>query len=542
MLAPWAWLLLGTAAGQQAGRMYEDHPPVTIARCVGGGCTMEATSLTLDANSRWVHGVSCEGERCHNLGSCYSARGSAWNATVCQGAEGCAARCAVEGVNLDSYENTYGVALIPRGVELKFVPEMNSRLYMMSGDDSYRIFKLKNREFAFDVDVSGLPCGLNGAVYFVEMKADGGRSSSNTAGAKFGTGYCDAQCPRDIKFMDGKANVQRQGHCCAEMDVWEANSINEAFTVHPCSIQGPLVCTGTECGDAGEGEGHAGVCNKAGCSFHSSRMAARTFFGPGPDFAIDTAKPMTVVTQWLTSDGTDSGDLSEIRRIYLQSGRVVYNWNATLLSPTAGSAITDSFCGTQRSVFGGPDDFAMKGGLKSMGEALGRGVVLVLSLWHDEAGGSGWLDSAGGEHGAAKSGSAEGPCSQGRAAAQAGPKFQGASVKYTNFMHGEIGTALKYRFMKGDAAEKSQDTAPGPAEGVVSKRSRTGPLAEAAEAGLPSSRGVLALVPCAALAAALAALALRSRPASASAAAAAAASALLPGPGYSALLQPRAAV
>merc|ERR1719397_465840 len=26
-------------------------------------------------------------------------------------------------------------------------------------------------------------------------------------GAKFGTGYCDAQCPHDIKWMDGEANV-----------------------------------------------------------------------------------------------------------------------------------------------------------------------------------------------------------------------------------------------------------------------------------------------------------------------------------------------
>ena len=37
------------------------------------------------------------------------------------------------------------------------------------------------------------------------MDEDGGSSkfSSNTAGAKYGTGYCDSQCPRDIKFIDG---------------------------------------------------------------------------------------------------------------------------------------------------------------------------------------------------------------------------------------------------------------------------------------------------------------------------------------------------
>ena len=38
------------------------------------------------------------------------------------------------------------------------------------------MFKLKNKEFTFDVDASQLPCGLNGALYFVEMDADGGLS------------------------------------------------------------------------------------------------------------------------------------------------------------------------------------------------------------------------------------------------------------------------------------------------------------------------------------------------------------------------------
>ena len=35
------------------------------------------------------------------------------------------------------------------------------------------MYKLKNREFVFDVDVSSLPCGVNGAMYFVQMDADG---------------------------------------------------------------------------------------------------------------------------------------------------------------------------------------------------------------------------------------------------------------------------------------------------------------------------------------------------------------------------------
>ena len=34
---------------------------------------------------------------------------------------------------------------------------------------------------------------------------------------------------------------------------------------------------------------------------------------------------MTVVTQFITSDGTDNGDLVEIRRLYVQDGKVIDN-------------------------------------------------------------------------------------------------------------------------------------------------------------------------------------------------------------------------
>ena len=121
-----------------------------------------------------------------------------------------------------------------------------------------------NQEFTFDVDVSQLPCGLNGALYFSEMDGDGGLSyDTNECGAAFGTGYCDAQCPHDMKWISGEANSEEwtpsdsdenagtghYGSCCAEMDIWEANSITQAYTTHPCSIDNAYKCEGTECGD-----------------------------------------------------------------------------------------------------------------------------------------------------------------------------------------------------------------------------------------------------------------------------------------------------
>ena len=91
---------------------------------------------------------------------------------------------------------------------------MGSRVYLLDDDKTYKIFKLLNQEFTFDVDMSNLPCGINGALYFSQMDADGGMAkySTNKAGAKYGTGYCDAQCPHDLKFINGEVDLPSSQH------------------------------------------------------------------------------------------------------------------------------------------------------------------------------------------------------------------------------------------------------------------------------------------------------------------------------------------
>ena len=42
-------------------------------------------------------------------------------------------------------------------------------------------------------------------------------------------------------------------------------------------------------------------------------------------FKVDTNKKITVVTQFLTDDGTDNGELVEVRRLYVQDGKVIDN-------------------------------------------------------------------------------------------------------------------------------------------------------------------------------------------------------------------------
>lgn len=193
--------LLAVVYGQQVGtQMAENHPQLSIQQCTtGGSCQTLGTSVVLDANWRWTHQTS-------STTNCYT--GNTWDATLCPDGATCAQNCAIDGAD---YAGTYGITTANNALTLKFVTfsqqkNVGSRVYLLANDDTYQLFHLKNQEFTFDVDVSNLPCGLNGALYFAEMDADGGLSKypGNKAGAKYGTGYCDSQCPHDIKFINGE--------------------------------------------------------------------------------------------------------------------------------------------------------------------------------------------------------------------------------------------------------------------------------------------------------------------------------------------------
>lgn len=195
-------LLISLAAAQQVGtEQTETHPKMSWSTCTGqGSCTSKNAEVVIDANWRWLHNTD-------GYDNCYD--GNEWVESICSTATECAEMCAVEGAD---YGTTYGASTSGDALTLKFVTEheygknIGSRFYLMESEDKYQMFDLLGNEFTFDVDLSTLDCGLNGALYFVAMEADGGMASypSNAAGAKYGTGYCDAQCARDLKFVGGK--------------------------------------------------------------------------------------------------------------------------------------------------------------------------------------------------------------------------------------------------------------------------------------------------------------------------------------------------
>ena len=189
-----ASFLVASVAGQQVGTLVpEVHPTMPMQTCVKGGtCTTQATTVVLDANWRWLHDAS--GNNCYT--------GNTWSTTACPDPVTCAKNCALDGAQ---YASTYGITTSGNALTLDFVTGSNvgSRTYLLASSSEYQIFKLLNQEFTFTVDVSNLPCGLNGALYFSQMAANGGASSTNLAGPAYGTGYCDSQCPQDIKFING---------------------------------------------------------------------------------------------------------------------------------------------------------------------------------------------------------------------------------------------------------------------------------------------------------------------------------------------------
>ncbi|PWY91257.1 1,4-beta-D-glucan cellobiohydrolase A precursor cbhA [Aspergillus heteromorphus CBS 117.55] len=438
--------ILTAAGAQQVGTLTEEtHPSLSWQKCTSeGSCTVQNASVVIDANWRWTHSVS-------DSTNCYT--GNTWDATLCPDDVTCATNCALDGAD---YESTYGITTDGDALTLQFVTGSNvgSRLYLMDTEDKgYQTFDLLDAEFTFDVDVSNLPCGLNGALYFTAMDSDGGtaRYPANKAGAKYGTGYCDSQCPRDMKFIDGQANVDgwvpssddantgvgNHGSCCPEMDIWEANKISNALTPHPCDSSEQTMCEGDACGGTYSANRYAGTCDPDGCDFNPYRMGNTSFFGPGK--TIDTASKMTVVTQFITGS---SGNLTEIKRYYVQGDNVIANSNSDV-SGVSGNSITSDFCTAQKKAFGDTDEFAAHGGMSGMGDAMSA-MVLILSLWDDYYSSMEWLDSNYPENATVtEPGVARGTC----ASAVGDPstvesKYGSSSVTFSNIKFGPINSTF----------------------------------------------------------------------------------------------------
>ncbi|KAL4805289.1 concanavalin A-like lectin/glucanase domain-containing protein [Aspergillus unguis] len=420
----------------------EARPLLTTHYCTkADGCIAQNTSVVVDAATHNIHSVT------NPKTSCTTADGTL-DATLCPDKETCAQNCIIEGISdyaangvsasgseltLTMYANGSGngsnsslSSLSPR-VYLVSEENFNINATATQAEDKvlYNSLRLLNQEFTFTVDVSLLPCGMNGALYLSEMAADGGRSALNPAGAAYGTGYCDAQC-YVTPWINGEGNVNGYGSCCNEMDIWEANSRSTGLTPHACVYEGGGVYECEEEEECDSASENTGVCDKWGCGFNPYALGEEAYYGRGADaFEVDTQEPFTVVTQFVTDDNTTEGSLAAIRRLYIQHGQIIQNAVVTVDGAEYNS-ITDSLCDSTSSWF------SSFGGLDGMGKALDRGMVLAMSIWNDAGGYMQWMD-----------GLAEGagPCN----ATEGAPSVieqtvPGTKVVFSDLRWGDIGT------------------------------------------------------------------------------------------------------
>jgi cellulose 1,4-beta-cellobiosidase len=222
------------------------------------------------------------------------------------------------------------------------------------------------------------------------------------------------------------------------MDLWEANSQAQALTPHACNATETKLCTGTACTN----DITAGTCDQGGCDFNPYRLGRQDFYGPG--LTVDTTKPFTVITQFQTQNGRDDGDLITIDRFYKQHGKFILTPSVNVTGMGSWfNWIGDDYCDAEAKAFNGGTNYPYKarGGTKQIGKALGRGMVLVFSIWDDSGSFMQWLDGQTGD--ITQPGNLRGPCSTTSGhPADIQLSNPDAAVTWSNVKFGEIGTTF----------------------------------------------------------------------------------------------------
>jgi hypothetical protein len=280
------------------------------------------------------------------------------------------------------YEDELGVHTDGTSVSQRLVTDYNgrrsigSRLYLLdSTEKSYQLFDVNNKEIAYDVDLSQIACGVDAALYLTQMSG---------GDAPFGGGYCDASFPG--------------GMGCPSFDLQHANARAMTFRARPCGHLGPST---------------DGFCASPGCGYNAYRLGLGDYWGK----TINARSKITVVTQFVAA-GTA---LTEIRRIYIQGGRVFRN-PAVKVGTREYSALSDEFCRATADDWGGKTWMS----LARMGESFGHGHVLVFALADGDD--MAWLDSA-----------ENGPCGN-PTAAEIEAEYPDMKVTWGNLKFGDIDT------------------------------------------------------------------------------------------------------
>lgn len=199
--------LLGMASAQGLASKTEDNHPVIYTYTCNkrNGCTKNLGYIVLDSSMHPIYQKSNPSLGCGNWGS-------GPDPTACPDEETCNKNCLIG--HIEDYAalgvKTDGDKLHLDMLRDSDLSSISPRVYLLDESKrNYDMIKLTGKEFSFDVDVSKLPCGMNGALYLSEMDKHGGQSKLNKVKAKLGGGYCDAQC-FTFPFRDGVVSIPLQ--------------------------------------------------------------------------------------------------------------------------------------------------------------------------------------------------------------------------------------------------------------------------------------------------------------------------------------------
>ncbi|KAK2010411.1 glycoside hydrolase family 7 protein [Colletotrichum eremochloae] len=443
LLVPVLLLALRGEAQKAGSLIRQVHPSLSWKRCGNdtvGAATCETVNgkVVVDAGWRWVH-------RADSFFNCYT--GNSWDREFCSTNDACTAGCVVEGTDAAGLRETFGVVVDGGRLSQRVATPhasgttLNSRVFLLEeGAERYQTFTLMGNELAFDVDVSSVGCSINSALYFVAMDPDGGRGRypTNQAGARYGTGYCDASCSRGNRFANAEGWVPLDetrgegdfGACCSEFDVWNSNAHSFSMISKPCINIGYEVCRGVECGDHVPGQLGV-VCDRTGCDYNPYRLGNKSFYGKGK--TVDTDKKITVVTRF---------EEDRVTQFFVQDGKRIDAPAPAYAGFPDESGISPGYCRVLPSVFGEANYFEQVGGYHHHNEALRRPMVLAMSISDDYWTKNLWLDSTYPVDGSGP-GTERGDCPRynGGPTLPVEPTYD-SKVAWSNIRFGPIGTTV----------------------------------------------------------------------------------------------------
>ena len=110
----------------------------------------------------------------------------------------------------------------------------------------------------------------------------------------------------------------------------------------------------------------------------------------------------------------------------------------------AWDSVSQPMCDEQKKIFDDPDDHTKKGGMKTMGESMDRGQVLVMSIWADTESHMLWLDSTfPADSSPSEPGNSRGSCpTDGGVPSDLQTNYGDATVKYFNVKIGPLGSTF----------------------------------------------------------------------------------------------------